>query len=125
MTRISWDSYFLDIATAVAARAACSRSQVGAVLVMDNRIVSTGYNGTPAGDTHCIDGGCPRGKYTYDELPPGGSYSTCTGLHAEMNCLAYSTAPRGGTMYVTREPCEMCAKILKAYGIERVVYPDA
>jgi dCMP deaminase len=123
--RLSWDQYFINIALAVAERAACTRSKVGAVLVKENRIVSTGYNGSPAGEVHCTDGGCPRGRYNYDEVPPNSSYDNCIALHAEINCLAYSRdEARGGTMYLTREPCPWCAKVLHAFGIQRVVTPD-
>lgn len=122
----SWDTYFLNIAKEVSKRAKCTRSQVGAVLVKDNRIISTGYNGAPAGETHCTDGGCPRGRLTYDELPPGTEYSSCIALHAEINCLAYSRdEARGGTMYITRDACDWCAKVMRAFGIERIVVPDA
>lgn len=122
--RASWAEYFLQIASSVATRAACTRSQVGAVLVKENRIISTGYNGSPAGETHCLDGGCPRGLLSYDELPPGSDYSSCIALHAEINCLAYARdEARGGTLYVTRAPCDWCSKVIKAFGIERVVYP--
>ncbi len=122
--RPDWDDYFLEIATTVSRRAACTRSRVGAVLVKDNRIVSTGYNGAPAGEVHCTDGGCPRGRLSYDELPPNSEYDNCIALHAEINCLAYSRdEARGGVMYVTRAPCDWCAKVLDAFGVERVVHP--
>lgn len=122
--RPDWDTYFLEIAGTVAKRAACTRSRVGAVLVKDNRIVSTGYNGAPAGETHCTEGGCPRGRMSYEELAANSSYDNCIALHAEINCLAYSRdEARGGTMYITRAPCPWCSKVLKAFGVERVVYP--
>jgi len=115
----------MNIAVAVSERAACTRSRVGAVLVKDDRIYSTGYNGAPAGEVHCIDGGCPRGLLSYDELPPGSDYSSCIALHAEVNCLAYARdEARGGTMYITRAPCDWCSKVLDAFGIVRVVCPD-
>ena len=124
MERITWDQYFAEIATVVAKRAACTRSHVGAVLVKDNRILSTGYNGAPAGETHCTDGGCPRGALSYDELPPGSDYYNCIALHAEINCLAYAPSEaRGGTIYITRAPCSWCTKVLKAFGIQRIIYP--
>jgi dCMP deaminase len=122
--RPDWDTYFLDIAKTVSKRAACTRSHVGAVLVKDNRIVSTGYNGAPAGEIHCIDGGCPRGRLSYEELPANAEYNNCIALHAEINCLAYARdEARGGTMYITRAPCDWCAKVLQAFGVTRVVYP--
>lgn len=123
-TRPSWHEYFLQIALAVSTRAACTRSQVGAVLVKDRRIVSSGYNGSPAGDTHCTDGGCPRGLLSYEELPPGSDYASCIALHAEINCLAYARdEARGGTLYITRAPCDWCAKVIRAFGIAEVIYP--
>lgn len=122
--RTPWHEYFLRIAVAVSIRAACTRSKVGAVLVKDNRIVSSGYNGAPAGEKHCIDGGCPRGLLSYDDLPPGSDYESCIALHAEINCLAYARdEARGGTLYITRAPCDWCAKVIKAFGIQEVVYP--
>lgn len=122
--RVSWHEYFLHIAAAVSTRAACTRSQVGAVLVKDNRIISTGYNGAPAGDVHCTDGGCPRGLMSYEELPAGSDYASCVALHAEINCLAYARdEARGGTLYITRSPCDWCAKVIRAFGIEDVIYP--
>lgn len=122
--RPTWDQYFLDIARAVSERAACTRSRVGAVLVKDNRIISTGYNGAPAGVKHCTDGGCPRGLLSYEDLPPNAQYDNCIAQHAEINCLAYSrNEARGGTMYITRAPCDWCSKVLNAFGIEKVVHP--
>lgn len=123
--RPDWDQYFTEIAQVVSKRAACTRSRVGAVLVRDNRIVSTGYNGAPAGEVHCTDGGCPRGLLSYEELPPGSDYSSCIALHAEINCLAYARdEARGGTIYITRAPCSWCSKVLQAFGVEKVVYPS-
>ncbi len=129
MTRISRDAYGLQVARAVAARADCTRRQVGAVVMDDEgRIVSTGYNGAPAGEPGCAsEGACPRGRLSYDEHPHGVAYeageSRCIAVHAEANAIVYAGRERtkGCTIYVTDEPCYLCALIIKAAGITRVV----
>lgn len=120
--RPGWDAYFLAIAASVSARADCTRAQHGAVIVKDRRIVSTGYNGSPAGGASCLAGECPRGRLSKDELPSNhADYSNCIALHAEQNAIAY-TREHGDTIYITGEPCDMCSKLIKAAGIERVVH---
>lgn len=122
MDRPSWDNTWLEVAHAMAKRAACSRSQVGAVVVIDNKTIFPGYNGTASGEIHCTDGGCPRGLMSYEEIKAGSSYDNCNGLHAEMNALLRAgDRAVGATLYVTREPCGWCAKIVKSAGIARVV----
>ncbi len=129
MNRISRDDYGLTVARAVAARADCTRRQVGAVVMDDEgRIVSTGYNGAPAGEPGCASAGaCPRGRLSYDEHPHGVAYeageSRCIAVHAEANAIVYAGRERtkGCTIYVTDEPCYLCALIIKAAGITRVV----
>lgn len=123
--RPDWDWYFLNIALAVAYRADCSRRQVGAVLVKDNRIKSTGYNGAPSGGPSCLKGECPRGQ---SDVEPGSSYDTgagaCIAVHAEANALLYASREdcEGATLYVTAEPCDGCARLIVGSGIARVVY---
>lgn len=125
MNRPSWDETWLDVARVIARRAACTRSQVGAVIVVDNRYTWLGYNGVPAGEVHCTDGGCPRGQLTYSELPAGVSYDNCTSLHAEQNALLRAgDRAAGGTLYITREPCGWCWKNLRASQVYRVVWLD-
>jgi dCMP deaminase len=128
--RPTWHEYFLSIAAAVATRADCTRRKAGAVLVKNNRIVATGYNGSPAGDKGCLtDGACPRGHLAYSDLPPSSSYDTgpgtCIAVHAEANCLLYADRDRteGGTLYVTGVPCPGCEKLLRASGVRMVVWP--
>lgn len=120
--RPSWDTYFLTIARAVAARADCRRAQHGAVITRHNRIIATGYNGSPSGGASCLAGECPRGLLSGDELAHNSAdYSNCVALHAEQNAIAYARE-RGDTIYITGAPCDMCGKLIKAAGIGRVVH---
>lgn len=121
--RPGWDHYFMAIADAVSKRADCTRAQVGAVIVNKNRIVSTGYNGTEPGGASCLAGACPRGRSDAESGGHGYSdFSNCINLHAEQNAIAWARE-RGDTIYVTKTPCDMCAKLIKAAGIVRVVTP--
>ena len=129
-SRPSWDEYFLDIAEVVAARADCRRRKVGAVLVSNNRIVATGYNGAPSGGPSCLAGECPRGLQDPDTVAPGSSYDTgagaCVALHAEQNCLLYADRSRAeyATIYITHEPCEGCHRMIAGSGVIRAVWPS-
>ncbi|MFF7588589.1 deoxycytidylate deaminase [Kitasatospora purpeofusca] len=121
--RPNWELYFHTIAAAVALRGDCIRSQVGAVLVSpDNRIVSTGYNGSPPGGPSCHRGECPR---CLSDAPSGSSYDGCVEIHAEANALLYANRADciGATLYVTREPCDACSKMIRAAGIKTVRWP--
>lgn len=130
-TRPSWDSYFLGIAQAVATRADCRRRRVGAVLVgIDNRVLEVGYNGAPSGHPGCLSGGCPRGLLSYDQVGEFTDYSNpsspgyCVALHAEVNALLIAgRAARGGTIYITDEPCPNCRKVIMGAGVVRAVWP--
>jgi dCMP deaminase len=121
------EEYFLNIAKAVAGRADCLRRKVGAVLVQEERIVSTGYNGTPKGLLNCTDGGCHRCKH--DEYEPGKHYDICVCVHAEANALAaaarFGIAIEGATLYATHQPCFGCAKELLQAGVHRIHYAEA
>ena len=123
LVRPDWDTYYLGIAKAVAARGECTRRRVGAVIVRDHTIISTGYNGAPAGETSCLQGGCPR---ALSGATPGRDYaaSGCVAIHAEANAIIRAGRERclGATIYVTAPPCELCAPLIKAAGIERVVH---
>jgi dCMP deaminase len=125
--RPNWRDYFLGIAEAVAKRADCSRRQIGAVLVQDDRIVSTGYNGSPPGKPGCLtDGACPR---AHSDVLYGSSYDTgpgaCIALHAEQNVILYSSLDerRGATLYVTDIPCDGCKRLITGSGIKEVIFP--
>jgi len=130
--RISKDEYYLNIAREVAKRGTCLRRNYGAVIVNNDRIVSTGYNGAPRGEPNC----CDTGKCTRRELnvPQGERFELCFSVHAEQNaCLhAGRDACIGGTIYIVGidvktgeevpgNPCMMCARVIKQCGIQRVV----
>lgn len=128
--RPGWDEYFLNIAAAVAVRADCTRRKVGAVVV-DNgrRIVSTGYNGAPSGRAGCLEGACPRGQLSYDQVAAFTSYTTgpgrCLSLHAEVNAVLYAhRSLTDCTIFIVCQPCNDCAKVIAGAGIVRVVYPN-
>lgn len=117
----------MHIAAAVAERSDCTRAKVGAVIVDRKfRIVSTGYVGTVPGQPGCLSGACPRGQLSAAECPPGTAYDNCISQHAEVNALLYSDRSRhdGGTIYVTREPCNWCMKLLEGSGLHSAVWPD-
>lgn len=121
------DAFYLGVAAAVAAGADCTRRRVGCVLVLDNRIVATGFNGAPAGDASCLAGACPRGLLDYDAVPAGADYGAgagrCIAIHAEANALLHAGRDcRGATAYITCPPCSDCEKLLRGAGIERTVF---
>ena len=121
--RPSWDDYYINIAWVVSSRSNCSRRKVGAIIVMDRRIVSTGYNGTPFGVKNCDEGGCPR---CASDTPSQSGLDWCLCVHAEENAIALAarqgTATDGGSLYVTFRPCFGCLKELVQAGIREVVY---
>lgn len=121
--RPSWDEYFMEIARLVARRSTCLRRHVGAVLVKDKRIVSTGYNGAPKGLPHCSETGCLREKL---KVPEGERHELCRGLHAEQNCIiqaaVFGVSTKGATLYCTHFPCSICAKMIINAEIAEVIY---
>ena len=124
VVRPNWDEYFLGIAHAVAARGECSRSQVGAVIVRDKRIVSTGYNGVEAGQPSCLDGICPRQRFNVPSGSPFVGAGACIAVHAEDNAIRDALNRllpiKGATIYVSKEPCEMCALLLEENDLKAV-----
>jgi dCMP deaminase len=127
--RPGWDEYFLELAHLVSKRTTCFRRQVGAVLVKDKKILATGYNGAPSGLRHCIDIGCLREKL---KIPSGQRHELCRGLHAEQNVLLqaalYGISTKDSVLYITNQPCIICAKMLINAGVKEIVassgYPD-
>ena len=123
LNRPDWDSYFLMIAKVVASRSTCMRRNVGAVLVNDQQILSTGYNGAPKGIIHCEEAGCLREKLG---IPSGERHEICRGSHAEINAIAQAAyagvATAGCWLYCTHEPCAYCTKALINCGCRRIVY---
>jgi len=116
MARILRDVLNMSIATLIAQRGTCTRAQVGCVITIDNRIVSTGYVGSPSGLPHCLDDGCIIGL-------DGGCTRTS---HAEAGAIAFAARKgislEGSTMYVTLSPCTSCAKLIINAGIKRLFY---
>ena len=128
-TRPSWDKYFMEVAHLVSRRATCLRRSVGAVLVKDKKILATGYNGAPSGLKHCIDSKCLREIL---KIPSGERHELCRGLHAEQNVLLQAAlsgiSTKDSILYITNQPCIICAKMLINAGIKEIViagaYPD-
>lgn len=128
-SRPNWDEYFLEIARIVSKRSTCLRRKVGALIVKDRRILATGYNGTPSGIRHCAEVGCLRAKL---KIPSGQRHELCRGLHAEQNVLLqaalYGISLRDSSLYITNQPCIICAKMIINAGVREVViagsYPD-
>ncbi|MBN2026932.1 MAG: cytidine/deoxycytidylate deaminase family protein [Actinobacteria bacterium] len=125
MTRPSWERYFMSIARQVATRSTCLRRQVGCIIVLEKRIVSTGYNGAPSGLPHCEEVGCIRDS---KGVASGERHELCRGLHAEQNAIIqaamHGTAVRGGSMFCTHKPCVLCTKMLINAGVSHVYYSE-
>lgn len=121
--RPDWDHYFMEIAHVAARRSNCCRRQVAAVIVRDQRIISTGYNGTPRGIKNCNEGGCPRCN---SDTPSGQGLTECICSHGEENAIVqaayHGIAVKGATLYTTFSPCLLCAKMIINSGIVEVVY---
>jgi dCMP deaminase len=116
------DEYFLKIASVVAERATCRRHHVGAVAVKNKHILTTGYNGAPAGAKDCLELGCLRDEMN---IPSGTRHEICRGIHAEQNVIIqaglHGVSLEGSTVYCTHTPCVLCAKMLVNAKIERLV----
>lgn len=128
--RPSWDEYFMQMAQLTAQRSTCLRRKVGAVIVKDKHIIATGYNGAPRGLKHCVElGGCLREKL---KIPSGQRHELCRALHAEQNAIIQAAtlgqSIEDGTIYITHQPCAICAKMIINAGLKRIVvkegYPD-
>ena len=121
--RPSWDTYFMDITTLVAKRTTCLRRAVGAIVVKDKRILSTGYNGAPSHIRHCREVGCLREQL---DVPSGQRHELCRGIHAEQNAIIqaayYGVSIKDATLYCTTQPCSICAKMIINAGIREIIY---
>lgn len=128
--RPSWDEYFMQMAELTAQRSTCLRRNVGAVIVQDKHVIATGYNGAPKGVPHCAElGGCLREKMG---IPSGERHELCRALHAEQNAIIQAAtlaqSIEGATIYITHQPCIICAKMIINAGIKKIIvkegYPD-
>jgi dCMP deaminase len=127
--RPSWDEYFFGICDLVASRSTCLRRKVGAVAVKDKQILATGYNGAPTGIRHCDEVGCLRQQLN---VPSGERHELCRALHAEQNAFLqaakHGVSLEGSTLYITTQPCSICAKMIVNAGIRKIMikgeYPD-
>lgn len=115
----------MEIARIVSKRSTCIRRHVGAVIVKDKRILSTGYNGAPKGLKHCMDSGCLREKMN---IASGERHELCRGLHAEQNAIIqaalHGVSINGAEIYSTHLPCSICMKMIINAGITKVTYLD-
>lgn len=125
MERPDNDTYFMNMADLVSTRSTCLRRKVGAVIIKEKRVLSTGYNGAPRGLKHCGEVGCLREQ---NNIASGTRHELCRGVHAEQNAVIqaayFGVSIKGGTIYTTAFPCVLCAKILVNAGIDEVVYKD-
>lgn len=122
-SRPAWAQYFMEIAHVVKKRSTCLSRQIGAVIVKDNHIITTGYNGAPSGMKHCLDSGCIRREMG---VPSGERHELCKAVHAEQNAIIQAAklglSVDGGTLYCTTAPCAICAKMIINAGIKEVIY---
>ena len=133
MARIDKDNYYLDIAQTVLERSTCLRRMYGAIIVRNDEIVSSGYNGAPRGRVNCVDlGRCVRERLG---VPSGERYELCRSVHAEANAIISAARKEilGGTLYLvgrdavtgelngSAESCAMCKRLIINAGIARVV----
>ena len=125
MSRPDNDTYFMRMADLVATRSTCLRRQVGAVIMKEKRVLTTGYNGAPKGLKHCAEVGCIR---TQNNIESGTRHELCRGVHAEQNAVIqaayFGASIKDASIYTTNFPCVMCAKILVNAGIIEVIYKD-
>jgi dCMP deaminase len=125
MQRPDNDTYFMRMAELVATRSTCLRRNVGAVIVKEKRILTTGYNGAPKGLKHCEEVGCVRME---NNIESGTRHELCRGVHAEQNAVIqaayFGSSIKDSTVYTTNFPCVLCAKILINSGVREVCYKD-
>ncbi|WP_089283737.1 deoxycytidylate deaminase [Anaerovirgula multivorans] len=121
--RPSWDQYYMEMAEVAKKRSTCKRRQVGAVIVKNQRILASGYNGAPSGITHCEEAGCLREEL---KVPSGERHELCRGLHAEQNAIIqaalHGVGIKDSIIYVTHMPCIICTKMMINAGIKKLIY---
>lgn len=123
-----WDKRFMELTEKVAEWSSCFQDNrhVGAVIVKDKRILTTGYNGAPSGILSCVERGeCMRKKLN---IPSGTRHELCYAVHAEQNAIIQAArlgiSLEGATLYCTHQPCVICAKMIINAGIKRIVYKE-
>ncbi len=122
MSRPSWDAYYLSMARMVATRSTCNRLQVGCVLVTDDhRVLSSGFNGAPPGEPHCLDVGCDTSAGKGCQRTTHAEENACLWAYHQLSKRLYD----GCTAYVTHSPCKTCAEKMFVLGVSRVVYETA
>ncbi|MEO0293375.1 MAG: cytidine/deoxycytidylate deaminase family protein [candidate division WOR-3 bacterium] len=126
MKRPSWHEYFMEITELVSKRATCLRRKVGAIIVRNKRILTTGYNGPPENIIHCEErGGCIREQL---KIPSGERMELSRAIHAEQNAIIQAAKEgisiQNSTLYVTTHPCFTCAKMLINAGIKEIIYKE-
>ncbi len=125
MNRPTWDEYFMEITELVSRRSTCLRRKVGAVIVKDKRILTTGYNGAPKGLPHCLEIGCLR---EIKKVSSGERQELCRGLHAEQNAIVqaalHGLSIKDSVLYCTTQPCVTCAKMIINSGIKMIIYKE-
>ncbi len=125
MQRPDNDTYFMRMANLVASRSTCLRRQVGAVVVKEKRVLTTGYNGAPRGLRHCAEVGCIRQQTNVES---GTRHELCRGVHAEQNAVIqaayFGVSIKGASIYTTNFPCVLCTKILVNAGIVEIIYRE-
>ena len=124
MDRIDWDTYFIEILDVIKKRSGCLRRKVSALIVLNNRIIATGYNSAPIGVKDCVN----RGYCLREKARQGECLENCMSVHAEMNailqCSKYGISTEGATIYVNTFPCINCMKAILNSGIKEIVYLD-
>lgn len=125
MNRPTRHEIYMIMAEDMSERSTCLRRKTGAVLVKDDQIVATGYNGAPKGVPHCDEVGCIRIE---NDVPSGERHELCRGVHAEQNAIIQSAyhgvEVKGGTLYTTTYPCSMCARVIINAGLSKIIYKE-
>lgn len=125
LNRPDWQTYFMKMAFLISERSTCLRRKVGALIVLNNQIISTGYNGAPKMVPHCSETGCLRAQMN---VPSGQNHELCRGVHAEQNAIIQAavngTAIKGSDLYCTNQPCSICAKMLINAEIRTIYVAD-